>query len=292
MGKKNLWDLNIAAHPQVKKLILLALQEDLGEAGDITSDSIIESSSFCRAEIIAKSTGILAGLPICEAVFKLIDDKVNVRPAINEGGAFKTGDRLIEVSGATSAIMAGERLALNFLQHLSGIATLTGQYVNECRGTKARIFDTRKTLPGLRLVEKYAVTVGGGYNHRFGLYDAVLIKDNHLAVAKSINGAVAKAKKRAPVEVEVEVEDLKQMSEALAADADIILLDNMDVKMMKKAVRLASGRAVLEASGGITLENAHVVAATGVDRISVGAITQGAKPLDIALNVIEVSGST
>lgn len=290
MGKKNLPDPNIADNPQVKRLIKLALEEDLDDSGDITTASVIESPLFCRAEIIAKSQGILAGLPICEAVFKLIDGNIDMQPNLNEGGAFNIGERLVEVSGDISTIMAGERLALNFLQHLSGIATLTSQYVKLCRGEPARIFDTRKTLPGLRAVEKYAVTVGGGYNHRFGLFDAILIKDNHLAVAKSINAAVARAKKSGTVEVEVE--ELSQINAALSAGADIILLDNMDIGMIKKAVQQVNGRAVLEASGGVTLKNTRAIAKTGVDRISVGAITQGAKPLDIALNVIEVSGSS
>ncbi len=290
MGKKNLSDINITDNPQVKNLIKLALGEDLGDIGDITTDALIANSAFCHADIIAKSAGILAGLPLCEAVFNLIDARVDIRPVLNEGASFARGDRLVEVNGSTKAIMAGERLVLNFLQHLSGIATLTSQYVEECRGAKAQIFDTRKTLPGLRAVEKYAVTIGGGHNHRYGLYDAILIKDNHLALAENIGTAVAMAKKRGLVEVEVE--DLIQLDEALAAGADIILLDNMGIKMLREAVILSGGRAILEASGGVTLKTVRSIAETGVDRISVGVITQGAKPLDIALNVAEVSGSS
>lgn len=276
--------IDIVSNPLLKQLIDLAVQEDLGAAGDITTKAVIKEPSFCRASILAKSVGILAGTPICRAVFNAIDSRVKLHSLMKDGDTFVEGDSLLEISGPTVSILAGERIALNFMQHLSGIATLTRRYVEIVKGTGALIYDTRKTLPGLRAAEKYAVLIGGGCNHRFGLYDAVLIKDNHLSVSSGIAGAVSAAKKEGIVEVEVE--NLGQLDEALQAGADIILLDNMDVNAIRAAVERAGGRAILEASGGITLDNVKSIAETGVDRISIGALTHSAPPADIALEIL------
>lgn len=280
-------EADITTNPLLKKLIDLALGEDLGEVGDITTKAVIPEPSFCRSQIKANSEGILAGGPICPMVYEALDPRISVSFFKNDGEEVAPGDALIGLSGSTAAILTGERIALNFLQHLSGIATFCRQFVEQVEGTGVLVYDTRKTLPGLRIAEKYAVRVGGGFNHRFGLFDGILIKDNHLSVAHNLQKAVEAAKKEGLVEVEVE--DLKQLDEALQAGADIILLDNMDIETLKRAVDRTARRAVLEASGGIKLENVRAIAETGVDRISIGAITQEAKPLDMALDIISIS---
>lgn len=273
---------DITENPLVKKIIALALAEDLGDRGDITTAALIGPEIRCRAAIVAKSDGILAGVPICDMVFKALDNDIKVSPRLPEGARFTSGDTLIDITGPAGAVLSGERCALNFLQHLCGISTLTARFVEAVSGTSAKIYDTRKTLPGLRILEKYAVLTGGGFNHRNGLYDAILIKDNHLVVAGGVEVAVSSAKPLGSVEVEVE--ELYQLDEAIAAGAEIILLDNMDIETLRLAVERGAGRVVLEASGGITLENVRAVAETGVNRISVGAITQAAPPLDLSLD--------
>lgn len=273
--------IDLTKNPLVKKIVALALEEDLDELGDITTAALIDPLINCRAVILANSDGILAGASICTLVFKQLSEDILVTPRVRDGSWFKAGDVLIDIAGPAGPVLSGERCALNFLQHLCGVATLASRYVKAVEGTKVKIYDTRKTLPGLRILEKNAVAIGGGFNHRAGLFDAVLIKDNHVAAAGGVTAAVTKAKPLGPVEVEVD--DLDQLDEALAAGADIILLDNMDIETLRSAVERTGGSAVLEASGGITPENVRAVAETGVDRISVGAITQAAPPLDLSL---------
>jgi len=235
--------------------------------------------------------GVIAGLGVAEAVFRRLDPQVVFEQGVAEGEEVVAGTVLATVRGRARALLSGERVALNFLQHLSGIATFTRAYVRAIAGTRARIVDTRKTTPGLRMLEKYAVRVGGGHNHRFGLSDGVLVKDNHLTVVGSLTQAIRRARQKVHhlLRVEVEVESLDQVREALAAGADILLLDNMSLEALREAVRLAQGRALTEASGGITLDNVAAVAATGVDFISVGALTHSAPALDIGLDFVSVS---
>lgn len=286
--RKNLPDfLN---DPLLDKLIDLALAEDLGEEGDITSDSVVSGTSYCLASITSKSAGILAGLLITEKVYGKIDGSVKIKFLKKDGDKIKPGEEIAVVSGSTWSVLAGERTVLNFIQHLSGVATLTRKYVDAVSGTNAEIFDTRKTTPGMRAAEKYAVSLGGGRNHRFGLYDQILIKDNHLKAAAGVKEAVRAAKKRGFKPVEVEAETLDQLSEALEGGADIILLDNMDLDTIGRAVRIAAGSATLESSGGIDLSTVRRIAETGVDRISVGAVTSNAEPLDLALDISETRG--
>lgn len=239
---------------------------------------------------MAKAAGVVAGLPVAETVFRRLDPAVEFRPRLSDGGRAERGAVLAEVCGSARAVLSGERLALNFLQRLSGIATGTSRLVELVAGTKAAIVDTRKTTPGLRSLEKYAVRVGGGRNHRFGLYDAVLIKDNHIKMAGGITAAVDLSRRRCPhtAKIEVEVEDLAGVREALQARADIIMLDNMSPSLMRAAVELVAGRVLVEASGKVNEENILAVAATGVDLISVGALTHSARSLDISLDVGEV----
>lgn len=271
----------------VYRLAELALSEDVG-AGDVTTNSIVPPDLSAAALIVAREEGVVAGLFVAEAVFRLLDGGVSFSSRVREGGQFKEGQVLAEVCGKARAILTGERTALNFLQRLCGIATFTRRLVRLLDGYPARLVDTRKTTPGLRLLEKYAVRAGGGGNHRFGLYDAVLIKDNHLKVAGSIARAVQLARASVPLtmKIEVETENLTQVEEALAAGADIIMLDNMEPEDMRKAVSLVAGRALLEASGGINEKNILAVARSGVDFISAGALTHSAPALDISLEII------
>ncbi|MHB0977566.1 MAG: carboxylating nicotinate-nucleotide diphosphorylase [Candidatus Aquicultorales bacterium] len=268
-------------------IIRRALAEDIG-AGDITTNLVVGEGVRVRASILARQTGILAGLPVASRVFALVDADVAVRERASEGSSMKAGDEVLVVAGAARSVFAAERTALNFLQHLSGVATLTAAFVARTEGTPARIFDTRKTLPGLRILEKYAVSQGKGENHRLGLFDAVLIKDNHLKAAGGVGPAVKAARRAFAGSVEVEVETLDELEEAIASGADIVMLDNMSVGEMKSAVDMAAGRVILEASGGVSMETVRAVAETGVGRISVGAITQGAPPLDFSLEVLEI----
>jgi nicotinate-nucleotide pyrophosphorylase (carboxylating) len=267
-------------------LIDRCLSEDIG-TGDLTTNSIVSGDAMTTGYIVMKEAGVVAGLPVAEMVFRRLDPAIIFRAGAPDGQQVARGALLAEVCGKARAVLTGERLALNFLQRLSGIATKTAQLVAMVAGEKACIVDTRKTTPGLRMLEKYAVRTGGGRNHRFGLYDAVLIKDNHIKVAGGIGAAVESARRHIPhtARIEVEVEDLAGVREALGARADIIMLDNMSPVEMSKAVTLVGGRALVEASGGVTAENIRAVAAAGVDLISVGALTHSAPSLDISLDI-------
>jgi len=274
----------------VEQAVGSALAEDLA-SGDITTDSLVQSDLEGKASILVKRDGVLVGIDVAKEVFGQVDPSLHFKALVKDGAKVRKGDVVATVEGKVASILKAERTALNFLQHLSGIATETARYVDAVSGTKAIITDTRKTIPGLRLLEKYGVRAGGGRNHRLNLGDGVLIKDNHLVALRSsgvgLGEAVKQARKRAPraMKVEVEVESVKQAQEALAAGADIIMLDNMNVKDMRRVVKLVQGRALLEASGGITLDNVRSVAEAGVDLISVGALTHSAKALDISLEV-------
>jgi len=264
-----------------------ALQEDMPN-GDITSESVIPAGSRSEAYFLAKEDGILAGLPVVSRVFQKLDPSIIFIERFREGSAFHQSDRLARVKGPTIALLKGERTALNFLQRLCGVATITRRFVEAVAGTKTRILDTRKTTPGLRLLEKYAVRTAGATNHRVSLSDMVLIKDNHLRRVGSVSEAVrrARAAARPGLRVEVEAADLLQVREALAATADMIMLDNMSIETMRQAVGLAAGRVPLEASGNMTLDRVRAVAETGVDFISVGALTHSAKAIDISLDFV------
>jgi nicotinate-nucleotide pyrophosphorylase (carboxylating) len=276
-----------------RRLIELALNEDLGTVGDLTSQAIIPADRQGQAVFVARSPGVVAGIPAAGLVFAALEPRVAFQDLQTDGSAVERGSRLATVAGPLRAILVGERTALNFLQRLSGIATLTRRYVEAVRGLSVQILDTRKTTPGWRLLEKFAVRQGGAVNHRVGLLDGVLIKDNHLAPlgggpeAVTTGVRLAREKVASPVPVEVEVENLKQLDAALAAQPDIVLLDNMTPELLREAVRRRNAAAPgiqLEASGGVTLATVRAIAETGVDRISVGALTHSATALDIALD--------
>lgn len=275
---------------QFKQVVDSALAEDLGW-GDVTTQALITADEVATAYLVAKGDGVLAGLSVATAVFHRVDSALKVEELVSDGSTVHLGDRLAVIKGLVASILGAERVALNFLQKLSGIATETAKYVEAVSGTKALITDTRKTTPGLRILEKYAVRVGGGHNHRQNLGDGILIKDNHLVVLQSrgegIGEAIRKARQQTPhtPKVEIEVESVEQAREALSAGADIIMLDNMNLDDMKLVVGLAQGRALIEASGGITLDNVRAVAETGVDLISIGALTHSVKALDISLEL-------
>ncbi len=275
-------DLNMEA---VEPVVETALAEDIG-SGDITTDNIFDADQKGSAEIIARQAGVVAGLPLVLAVFKKLDPEVECNFFISEGEKVEADTVLAEVNGRLRPLLSGERTALNFLQQISAIATKTAAFVEKVAPYNVKILDTRKTMPGLRLLAKYAVKMGGGYNHRFGLYDAALIKDNHIIAAGSIKTAVQMLKNKLPEKttIEVEAESLKEVSEALEAGADIIMLDNMSIKAMKRAVSLVNSRALLEASGGITLATVEKIAETGVDHISVGELTNSITALDISMD--------
>jgi len=267
-----------------RQLIRAAFAEDVGP-GDVTSRLTVPADRFARARLVARRDGILAGVDVCRQVFLMLDRSVSFTPRLKDGARFRNGQFLAEIRGRARSILTAERTALNFIQRLSGIATATRRFVDAVRGTRAVILDTRKTIPGWRDLEKYAVRCGGGTNHRAGLYDMILIKDNHIATAGSITAALERCRSsRLPVEVETQT--LADVKEALAAGARRIMLDNMTVGEMKKAVALARGKAKLEASGGVALRNVRRVAHTGVDYISVGAITHSAPAADIALDFL------
>ena len=271
-------------------LIELAFEEDIG-IGDITTEATVPPTQTGVGTLLAKSEGIVAGLPVAERVFEKLDATLTFRTRVKDGDAVIVGTPIAEVQGSAKTILMGERTALNFLQRLSGIATLTAQFVEAVAGYDTKIVDTRKTAAGWRAVQKYAVRVGGAHNHRFGLYDGVLIKDNHIVAAGGIGNAVQRARQIVPhtAKIEVEVETVEQVDEALKAGADILLLDNMSPSIMQRVVEEVSNRAVTEASGGITLDSVKAVAATGVDLISVGALTHSAMPMDISLNLTLVA---
>lgn len=277
--------------PATRRFLQQALREDIG-LGDVTSRLTIASQSKARAVLIAREAGVAAGLPLFTQVFQRVDKRVRVKLLKADGQTFKPGAKLATVQGPARALLAGERLALNLLQQLSGVATLTAHYVQEARrGGQAQVLDTRKTVPGLRLLQKYAVLCGGGTNHRLRLDDAILIKDNHIKAASSVSAAVRACRQGAPkLSIECEVETLNELSEALSAGADIVLLDNFSLPLLRAAVHsirafnTAARRKVLsEASGGVNLKTIRAIAGTGVDRISVGALTHSAKALDLSL---------
>jgi len=271
----------------IDKIIEQALLEDIG-TGDITTDSIIPNNLKTRGIIKTKEEGVIAGLGIANLVFKKLDSNITFQENIEDGTKVSQNKILAEIIGPARIMLKGERVALNFLQRMSGIATTTAKFYEEIKGFPVRIVDTRKTTPGLRILEKYAVRMGRGNNHRFGLYDAVLIKDNHIAVAGSIKSAVNSVRKQIShtIKIEVEVENLSQLQEALEMKVDIVMLDNMSLDMMREAVKMAKGKTLIEASGGITLKNVREIAQTGVDLISVGALTHSVKALDISMEII------
>ena len=272
---------------EIDRVVRLALREDVG-SGDLTTDALVGPLLRLRAEILLKEPGVVAGLPLAAAVFRALSADIFFEPLVADGAILsRPGQAVARLQGPARAILTGERTALNLLGQLSGIATLTRRFVDAVAGTGAVILDTRKTTPGLRAVEKYAVRCGGGRNHRFGLYDAILIKDNHLQAAGGVGPAVAAARAALPGRpVEVEVDTIAQVDEALAAGADRILLDNMSVGQLHEAVAHVGGRVPLEASGGVTLATVRAIAATGVDVISVGAVTHSALSLDVSLEVL------
>ncbi|MBO8164906.1 MAG: carboxylating nicotinate-nucleotide diphosphorylase [Brevibacillus sp.] len=271
---------------ELKRKLEEWIQEDIG-FGDITTNSTIPAEEQGTGIIYTKETGVIAGLDVAEQVFTLIDPSLQFFRRTEDGASVEKGTVIAEVTGSVRSILSGERLALNLMQRMSGIATCTRQYVQAVAGTKARVVDTRKTTPGLRMLEKYAVRVGGGHNHRYALYDAVMIKDNHIKGAGGIRQAVQAARAAIPhtMKIEVEAESLDQVQEALAAGADIIMLDNMSLDEMREAVALIDGRAIVEASGGVTLETIGAIAQTGVDVISVGVLTHSVRALDISLDL-------
>ena len=265
-----------------------ALDEDLGRAGDVTSIATIPESTKAHAVLVARQAGVIAGLPLAIATFRKLSADILIQAYVRDGAAVAAGVHLLTISGPARAVLAGERTALNFVGRLSGIATLTADHVRHTAGTRMRICCTRKTTPGLRALEKYAVRCGGGFNHRFGLDDAILIKDNHIAVAGGIRAVLERARAHAGhlVKIEIEVDTLDQLREVLDTGiADAVLLDNMDIPTLTEAVRLAHGRLVLEASGGVTLSSIAKIAATGVDYASCGAITHSAPNFDVALDI-------
>ncbi len=273
----------------IEPLVRATLLEDLGRAGDITTDAIVPADLSVKCVFAARQPGVVAGLDLARLAFALIDPAIRLDVEKEDGAPIGKGDIIARVSGPARGILTAERTALNFLGHLSGIASATASIVTAIKGSKAQVVCTRKTTPGLRAVEKYAVRAGGGGNHRFGLDDAVLIKDNHVAIAGSISEALRRARVRAGhlVKIEIEVDTLAQLAEALDQKADAVLLDNMSPQMLSEAVKMVAGRAVTEASGGITLSNAAAIAASGVDLMSVGWLTHSAAVLDIGLDFLE-----
>ena len=273
--------------PRVLQKIKMALEEDIG-TGDLTTESLIDNDQISQGVIKVKEEGVVAGLEVAELVFSILDDEIEFEACVEEGARVKAGSKIAEISGATASLLTAERVALNFLQRMSGIATATRKFSDLVADFEVRIVDTRKTTPGLRILEKAAVHLGGGFNHRQGLYDAVMIKDNHLAAVESLGAAVDKVRNNVShtVKIEVEAETLEQVEEALRAKADIIMLDNMKVNLMKEAVELINGRAIVEASGGINASTVVEVAKTGVDIISVGALTHSSNSLDISFDLV------
>jgi len=280
---------NVAFDKALRTLVRLALDEDLGARGDVTSEATLPPDARVRGQIVAKESGVIAGLPAVEAVYEALDPEVAVTFCLPDGSRVTPGVVMGEVVGRSRSVLSGERVALNFLQHLSGIATLTAQFVEAVAGTGAVILDTRKTTPGWRLLEKYAVRMGGGQNHRMGLYDEVLIKNNHIDAGDGVATAIRLVREHPNAKglpLVVEVRDFDELREALALGVDRILLDNMDEAQMREAVALAAGRVPLEASGNMTLARVRAVAETGVDFISVGALTHSAPALDVSMRLL------
>lgn len=266
------------------RLIELALQEDI-HTGDITTQAVVPGRRDASARLIAKESLILAGIAVAERVFFRLNPEVRFNSTLQDGAVVNAGDVIATIKGNAADLLMAERVSLNLLQRMCGIATLTARFVEAVKGTKARIVDTRKTTPGLREIEKYAVRAGGGINHRTGLYDGVLIKENHIAAAGGIGEAVSRARANIPhtLKIEIETETRGQVEEALAAGADIIMLDNMDCDTMRDCVQLIGGRALVEASGGVNLDSVRAIAETGVDIISIGALTHSPRAMDISM---------
>jgi nicotinate-nucleotide pyrophosphorylase (carboxylating) len=270
---------------ELRAVIRHALEEDIG-TGDVTTEATIRAESASVAVMLAKQNLVLAGLDVSREVFRYLDPDVQITVTAKDGDRVNAGTEFAKLTGNTRALLAGERVALNLLQHMSGIATLTAKYVDQLKGLKTQVLDTRKTLPGLRQLEKYAVRMGGGKNHRMGLYDMVLIKDNHIKAAGSITKAVESARRKAgQLKIEAETSNLDEVREALAAKADIIMLDNMPLDMMREAVKIINGRALVEASGNVTLDTVRAIAETGVDLISSGSLTHSAPAADISMKI-------
>ncbi|MEN8115745.1 MAG: carboxylating nicotinate-nucleotide diphosphorylase [Bacteroidota bacterium] len=269
-------------------LFELAYAEDIGE-GDVTTNNLIPQGERKTARLVAKEDGVIAGLPLVEMVFRKFDDSFEWKVLKNDGDQVKKGDIIVEFNGSYRALLTGERIALNFLQRMSGIATLANQFVKLTEGTKVKILDTRKTLPGYRLLDKYSVKMGGASNHRFGLYDMVMIKDNHIQIAGGIKPAVEAIRSKIPVSIKIEVEttSIAQIKEAVEAGADIIMLDNMSNDTMSEATEIIGGRAKVEASGNMSLARIAEVSKTGIDYISIGALTHSVKALDISQRIID-----
>jgi nicotinate-nucleotide pyrophosphorylase (carboxylating) len=272
----------------IDEAVTRALNEDLGRAGDMTSIATIPSGTRAHAVMVARQAGVIAGLPLAVAVFQRLSADINIQAHVHDGSAVAKGVHVLTISGPARTVLAGERTALNFVGRLSGIATLTADYVRHTSGTELRVCDTRKTTPGLRALEKYAVRCGGGFNHRFGLDDAILIKDNHIAVAGGVKAVLERARAHAGhlVKIEIEVDTIDQLREVLATGlADVVMLDNMDIPTLREAVKIADGRVVLEVSGGVTLSSIAEIATTGVDYVSSGALTHSAPNFDVALDI-------
>ncbi|HMR50688.1 MAG TPA: carboxylating nicotinate-nucleotide diphosphorylase [Arachnia sp.] len=272
--------------PLIEPLVAAALREDLGRAGDLTTDAIIPSDATATVQLVSREPGVVAGLPLAQLAWGLLDPSVQVAVHLPDGSRVRPGDAIATVTGPARALLTGERVALNFLGHLSGVATGTASIADAIAHTRARVADTRKTIPGLRAVQKYAVACGGGSNHRFGLDDAVLIKDNHIAVAGGLRAAVRAARAHVGhlVKIEVEVDTLAMLAELLDVGADVVLLDNMTPDELRQAVAMVDGAMITEASGRITPETAGPIAEAGVDLISVGWLTHSARVLDIGLD--------
>jgi nicotinate-nucleotide pyrophosphorylase (carboxylating) len=273
---------------EIEEAVTRTLREDLGRAGDITSIATVPEETRGRADVVARQSGVVSGLPMVAAAFQRLSPQIEIVPYSRDGAAIRAGTKLMTVAGDARAILSAERTALNFIGHLSGIATATTAFVQRIAHTNARIICTRKTTPGLRALEKYAVRCGGGFNHRFGLDDAMLIKDNHIAVAGGIRAVLTRAKETAGhlVKIEIEVDSLDQLKEVLdVGSADVVLIDNFDLDSMRKAVAMVAGRLIIEVSGGITLDSAAAIAETGVDYLSSGALTHSVQNLDIGLDI-------
>jgi nicotinate-nucleotide pyrophosphorylase (carboxylating) len=272
---------------EIDAIILSALKEDM-PFGDITTENTIGDQVVSRARLIAKETGIIAGLQVAERAFSLLDSQIVFNRKINDGDAVVSGDVIAEIEGSAQILLKGERTALNFLQRLSGVATATSLFLAQIKDIDCKLVDTRKTTPGLRVLEKYAVRVGGGHNHRYSLSDGVLIKDNHIVAAGGIKNAVERVRLGIAhtIKIEVETESLEQVQEALCSGADIIMLDNMSLEQMEEAVRFINKRAMVEASGNVSLDNIREIAKTGVDIISVGKLTHSAMAFDISMRML------
>ncbi len=295
MSISDVIDPAVLMHPEaflsplaIDEAVVRALDEDLGRAGDVTSIATIPPTVHAHAILVARQAGVIAGLPLAVATFQRLSADINIQAHVHDGNAVAKGVHVLTISGPARAVLAGERTALNFVGRLSGIATLTSDFIRHAGVTKMRVCCTRKTTPGLRALEKYAVRCGGGFNHRFGLDDAILIKDNHIAVAGGVKAVLQRARAHAGhlVKVEIEVDTLDQLREVLATNlADVVMLDNMDIATLNEAVKITAGRVVLEVSGGVSLATIGEIARTGVDYASAGALTHSAPNFDVALDI-------